>query len=116
IEATTETATRMETGQPASGENAPAGASISEEKEWLKAALKAARLERVRLGERLIQLEQDSSAERETNEKLSQKIEAQTTTLEKAKTDFEDLQRQHQAHESKTAGLQKERDELQGKV
>ena len=88
-------------------------------------------------GKRIEQLEQDLVAERHTNGDLSKKIESleksleeQTkgmrrikqqlsepaATLEKASTEFQDLQGRHQALESEAAGLRQELKQLQGKL
>lgn len=88
-------------------------------------------------GVRLIQLEQDASAERDVNEKLSKKIEAlelslaeqaqglrpidqqvfeSTAALEKSKAEFGALQLRHQALETEVAGIRHERDEFQSKL
>jgi chromosome segregation ATPase len=154
---TTETVT-TETAKPQAGEKPPAqpvGRSRSRNPERLAAQLEVAqneckRLERVKFeadkhvrqlqtdyGNRLIQLEEDLSAERQINETLSKRLEAQEQSVtaqikgmqkireqrsepadsrQKTQAEIEELKRQQQALESEAAGIRKERDELQGKL
>jgi chromosome segregation ATPase len=151
---TTETVT-TETPQGKAGEKAPARPR-PRNPERLAAQLEVAqneckRLERVKFeadkhvrqlqtdyGNRLIQLEQDLSAERQINETLSKRLEAQEQSVtaqmrgmqkireqhhsepvdarQKTQAEIEELKRQQQALEAEAAGIRKERDELQGKV
>jgi chromosome segregation ATPase len=88
-------------------------------------------------GNRVIQLEEDLSAERQVNEQLSKRLEAQEqsfaaqvkgmqkikqqhpespTTPEKSKAELEELRRRQQALETEAAEIRKERDELRSKL
>jgi chromosome segregation ATPase len=162
IIADTETITQSDAAQPESGEIAPTQADLLlsslRERNELAAELDAARnkfqaLERSKVeamaaadkrlhqirseyGSRVIQLDDDLSAERKINEKLSTKIQGQeqlladhakellkmkeqlsepAAELQKAKVEFDELQRRYQSLESEAAGLRRERDELQSK-
>jgi chromosome segregation ATPase len=160
IVSATETVTQGEIAPPESMENFPTPSNlILQPPEQLAAQFEAARakcklLERLKLeadaaadqrlrqvkieyGNRIIQLEQDSAAERQTHETLIKKIEAlenslaeQTqgmqkikeqfsepdAVLAKAKTELEDLQKWNQALEAEAAGLRQERDASQSKL
>jgi len=154
IAATTETTT--EGTQPEMGASAEAASPLSDP-ERMAAKLEAARAECERLasmkfeadaaadkrlrkvqseyGGRIMQLEQDLVAERQTNGDLSKKIEALEISLdeqtkgmrrikqqlsepaaamEKANTEIQDLQQRYQALESDALAVNQERELLQG--
>src|SRR5262249_45307168 len=95
-------------------------------------------------GNRVIQLEQDLSTERQANDQLSKRLEAQEQSVtaqikgmrkikeqhpelkqqnsepaaapDRLKADFEDLQKLHQSLEAEAAGIRKERDELRARL
>jgi chromosome segregation ATPase len=143
IAADTETVTQTEASEPESlGVQLEAALAECKRLESVKLEADAAadkRLRQVRseYGSRLIQLEQDSAAEHQTNENLLKKIEAleqtlaeqtlgmrkikqqlaePTAALGKTQAEFENLQKSNQALEAEVAGLRKERDESRSKL
>jgi chromosome segregation ATPase len=154
---TTETATQSEPPKTPPGEKAPARPVRSRQlnPEKLAAQLvtvqnECKRLERVKFesdkrlrqmqtdyGNRVIQLEQDLSSERQTNDQLSKRLEAQEQSVsaqikgmrkikeqhpesaaapEKSNAELEDLHKRHKALETEAAGIRKERDELRARL
>ena len=154
---TTETATQNETSEPKSGEKSPAppARSRSRNPEQLASKLEAAqneckRLERVKFesekrlrqmqtdyGNRVIQLEQDLSNEREINEQISKRLEAQEQSFsvqvkgmqkikqqhpesaaapEQPNAELDELQKRQKTIESEATALRQERDALRAKL